>query len=263
VTAQETVEAMIEKSQRLRVPFRRSLVQKGTDGKVTAGPLAPLVRNHDERAYDLYLLMMAVATKEPYKANYEAVTWGRAIGLRGPSAPETVSRAWGRLAELGLVKRGRAVIKMQGVVRRVASLTPMQEDGSNNAYTRPAGGTKDERYFSIPVEYWNDGWHRSLPFTAKVMLVISLSLDSPNGFTLPAERVKEWYGISGDTAERGLRKLREVGLLDRRPEYKRMPLLGEGFVKVYRYSLKRPFDKATLGRRRQFASKGVRLEVVS
>jgi hypothetical protein len=253
---------MLHKSQRLRVPLRTSFVQLGHGVETRPGLLAGLVRNHDERGLDLYLLMMAVATAKPFKAQYEAATWARAVGLQGAAALTTVSRAWSRLAGLGLIERGRALAKIEGEWRRVASVAPLSEDGLRRPYHRPLG-TSDDRYFSLPVEYWRNGWHRRLPFAAKALLLVSLSLDKTGGFTLPAERTKDWYGISADTAERGLTRLCEVELLDRRPEWKRAPLLSEGQVKVYRYTLRTPFDKTSLSRRRGSEREGARLSAVT
>ena len=262
ITGDETIEAMLLKSQRLRVPLRMSFVQQGHGAETRPGLLAELVRNHDERGLDLYLLMMAVATAEPFKAQYEAATWARAVGLQGAGALTTVSRAWSRLAGLGLIERGRARAKIEGEWRRVASVAPLSEDGLRQPYHRPPG-TPDDRYFALPVEYWLNGWHRRLPFAAKALLLVSLSLDRTGGFTLPAERAKDWYGVSEDTAERGLNKLREVGLIDRHPELKKAPLLSEGYVRIYRYALKTPFDKASLSRRRGRTREGVRSSAVT
>lgn len=262
ISGDETIQAMLERSQRERVPLRHSFVQIGRGKETRPGRLAQLVRNHDEHGLDLYLLMMAVATAMPYRANFEAATWARAVGLRGKAAPTTVSRAWARLEALGLIRRGRAVAKIDGMRRRVASIAPLKEDGSGDPYERPLGKGGDH-YFALPVEYWLEGWYRRLPFTAKAMLLISLHLDQGTGFRLPAERAKEWYGVSPDTVERGLAKLHELHMLDRRPEWKKAPLLGEGYIKVYRYTPKAPFDKATLSRRRGVEKEGVRLQVVS
>src|ERR1700680_1960573 len=129
ISAEETIHAMLQRSQRTRVPLRHSFVQIGRGRETKPGPLAELVRKHDERGLDLYLLMMAVATADPYQANLEAATWARAVGLRGPAALTTVSRAWARLAALRLIQRGRARTKIEGEWRRGGSGSPVEGGG--------------------------------------------------------------------------------------------------------------------------------------
>lgn len=98
---------------------------------------------------------------------------------------------------------------------RLAQITALREDGSRQPYTYPRGGRGDDRYFQLPYAYWTDehAWHTNLSFPAKVMLLIALSLTPP--FLLPTEKAPRWYGISTDSAERGLRELRKASLLQR------------------------------------------------
>lgn len=71
------------------------------------------------------------------------------------------------------------------------------------------------------------------------MLLIALSLE--DGFILPYERAKPWYGLSGDTAGRGLRALQHADLLAVRKEYREAPLAPEGYTQRLHYTLKPPF----------------------
>lgn len=251
---------MLVKSQRTRVPYRTSFLQKRSGSKVTSGPLAELARRHDSNALNLYLLAVAVASHEPFQANFEASVWARALDLRGPAARATISRAWARLEKLGLIRRGRGRSRM-------VSITLLQEDGSGAAYSRPQ--SREDRYFQLPVEYWTSSWYRNLSFPAKLMLLLAADLDRGDGFTLPAEKASAWYGISADTAERGLLKLRQLELMQRKPELKPAPLVGrrngmDGYIRVYRHMLKPPFDRASRRpRRTTLERKGVRVEVVS
>jgi hypothetical protein len=112
-----------------------------------------------------------------------------------------------RLEDRNLVKRGRS--------GRYSSVTLLREDGSGDPYQRPQW-TGGDRWLQLPYAYWLQGHFVSLSLPAKAMLLIALSL--PDDFHLPSERAADWYGISPDSAERGLRELRTVGLLrtDRR-----------------------------------------------
>jgi DNA-binding transcriptional ArsR family regulator len=251
-TSQETIEALLNKAQRIRVPFRNTFVQIGKRSKTKPGKMATLIRHRDERGLDLYLLIMAVAAHEPYVAKFDAGVWARALGPHGSVSAAVVSRALGRLEDLKLISRRR--------VGRKVAITVLNEDGSGDPYTRPV--SKEDPWFQLPVEYWLDGWHRKLPLVAKAMLLIALSLPEP--FTLAADKAQEWYGISADTVERGFAKLEESGLLDKTWTRRKAPLTGRGYVMEYRRRLLPPFDRATRKRRRKVVErKGVKLEVMT
>lgn len=137
--------------------------------------------------------MRLLAIKEPYDATQPAAGWARALDLRGPSAEATVSRIWTRLVKYKLVTRRRA--------KNMASMIPLLEDGSGDPFVRVA---EHDRYLRLPVSYGSAdvSLYRRLDLPAKAMLLIALSL--PPGFYLPSVHVPKWYGISPDTAERGL-----------------------------------------------------------
>ena len=70
-------------------------------------------------------------------------------------------------------------------------------------------------------------------------MLIALSLD--DGFILPIEKAPDWYGISADTANRGLLDLRKAGLLDVEKRTKKAPLSPEGIAQDFHYTLNPPF----------------------
>jgi hypothetical protein len=234
---QETIEALLGRSQRAgrAVPIRRTFVQQGSQRRPLPGPLASLVKRRDERALDLYLLLHAVASAPPWNVAEAAAVWARTLGLLVPGSGESaVSKVWRRLEQRGLVARGR--------IRRQVSITLLDESGSGKPYTHP-GSTRDP-YFQLSFRYWTapENWHRELPFAAKSMLLIALSL--PTKFILPLDRVHTWYGVSADTAHRGLTVLRAREILHSRKEFKKAPLAPLGYTEQLVYSLEGPFARA-------------------
>ena len=144
-----------------------------------------------------------------------------------------MSKTWRRLEGLRLIERKRA--------GRLANVTLLREDGSGDAYVPPgAEGTRDP-YFTLPFAYWtaDDEWHRKLDLAAKAMLLIALSLQ--DDFILPYEKAPAWYGISPETAEKGLRRLRRESLLKQRRDYKEAPLSPLGYTQQNYYELLPPF----------------------
>ncbi|HXP18125.1 MAG TPA: hypothetical protein VN840_00635 [Streptosporangiaceae bacterium] len=232
---QETIASLLEATGRRKreVPLRRDLVQQGTQRAPQPGPLREMVRRHDERALDIYLLLRAAASSEPWDVTRHARVWGRAIGLATDSDGGTaaVSKAWVRLdSTYHLVRRERR--------GRLAKITALHEAGTGAPYTYP-----EKDYFKLPFAYWttDDAWYHILSFPAKATLLIALSLRSP--FVLPAERAPEWYGMSADTLDRGQRELRQARLLTRTFTVTENWLSPTGKTTQYSFSLNAPFAR--------------------
>lgn len=234
-TSRETVAALLESSKRSggKVPIRRAFVQQGSRAAPQPGPLSSLVRRGDHRGLDLYLLLKAVASATPFNSHRSAQMWARALRHTGMTSDEqTVSRIWRRLAGLGLVSRSK--------FGRLADITLLCEDGSGKPYVHPAEA--GDRYFQLPSAYWlneEEQWCSTLGLPAKAMLLVSLSLRP--GFVLPVEKAPDWYGISADTAQRGLSLLVERGVLERVRTYKKAPLAPAGYTYDSRYTLQGEF----------------------
>ena len=71
------------------------------------------------------------------------------------------------------------------------------------------------------------------------MLIIARTMG--NRFRLPLESVSDWYGISADSALRGLHGLKGHGVLSVEKHYKSAPLAPEGYTAENLYTLKEPF----------------------
>ncbi|MGH2355066.1 MAG: hypothetical protein ACRDJN_25945, partial [Chloroflexota bacterium] len=205
--------------------------QQGSQSQLKPGPLAQLVRHHDERALELYLLILAAASAPPYDVTHPARVWARVLFLEGNSGPAAISKTLARLEAYRLIRRER--------VGRLTRVVLLRENGSGEPYTHPATSTPPEPYLQLPHAYWLEGWHRTLTLPGKAVLLIALSLASQ--FLLPGEQAKAWYGISADTVQTGLRELRQAGLLDSRPVYKLAPLSAEGVTTEWRHTLRSPF----------------------
>lgn len=231
VSAEDTIAEIIQRSGRRSggVPIRRTFVQGGSQQAPVPGPLASFVKAHDERGLDLYLLVLALASHEPWRAELASRVWGRALGLgEGKSAMTTISRTFRRLEEHDLIDRSRS--------GRRLSVALLREDGSREAYEAP---NKPDRWFRLSFAYWDRQlrWYEKLSLPAKAMLLVAESLKSP--FYLPYEKSKEWYGISADTTAKGLTELKRCGLLTTRIERKTAPLAPAGFTTTTYYTLDR------------------------
>lgn len=208
LSQEATIRLLLERSKRptRTVPIRRQFLQQGSSGAVTPGPLRSLVRRSQPRALDLYLLISAVTSNGDFSVTEWAATWARSIGNHDEtSGTIAVSRAWKALRDLKLIDRKRGEAGK-------AVITKLREDGSGDPYTPPGSGSGDP-YFQLPFEFWEHGLHESLSLPGKAMLLITLS-QRKERFVLPQDRMPTWYGISADTAGRGLRELQAKNVLD-------------------------------------------------
>lgn len=185
-------------------PIRGAFLQGGTPRRPRPGPLAEFTHSGAHRALDIYLLVLALATGEPYDVRRDAGVWVRLLGLpQGENDAATITKLWRWLADHDLIERGRN--------GRQSAPKLLREDGSGEPYLPPTG--HGDPYFRIPFAFWLEDYGDQPPYlclslAAKAMLLIALSR-KPRTFPLKAARMPAWYGISEDIAGKGLRELCE------------------------------------------------------
>lgn len=258
-TPNQTIDAIVDEAGRDHAPLRNTFLQKpDSESADRAAMLADLVRASDSLGLRLYLTAVLKASSAPWDTALPAPVWARALGHPLPNskgATGAISKAWRRLEDHGLIRRSR--------YNRMAQITLLHEDGSGQDYTHPGGKDrrgKADNYFKVPVGLWLLGpgdegrWIRELSVPELAMLLISLSLG--DGFRLPMEDVPKWYGVSADTAQRGLSGLRDLNLLDVDIRVKTAPLSATGATTEYRYTLQTPFGP--IGRRQRSQRQGAK-----
>ncbi len=236
----ETVRGILDASKRTSrsVQIRRTFVQQGPQSDPRPGPLRGLVRRHAARALDVYLLHRALATHEPWETSLAAETWARTVRYRGVDPRGALSRTWRTL------EQDHNLIRRSGRRRKgIPTIVTLKDDGHGAEYTSPDGKTRAEQYFGLPFEYWLNGWDERLGLAAKAMLLISLSLTTrpQKEFHLPIDKAEVWYGLSADTADRGLRELRDTEILTARTIYVPNVLAATGWIERRMHHLQEPF----------------------
>ncbi len=223
---------MLARTGRHGVPIRRRFLQTdgaGADGS-RAATLAKMLRGRDGSTLDAYLLIHAMASaSEPYRAAYFSSSWVRLMRFDQDAAPAAASSRWSktatRLEKLKLIERKR--------VGNVQEYHLLDEAGNGDPYKRPTK-LADGRWFSLPYEYWLDGWDAKLSTAEKVMLLIAL--DQPDGFQIPYDRFSKWYGVSESTAKRGLTGLARRGIIDVHTDWHSNGRSEFGWVEVRSYT---------------------------
>jgi hypothetical protein len=207
----DLVANMLNKTRRHGTPIRRVFVQLPAAPELT--PRGSVLAKFRSAAHlDAFLFIHALASaKDPYEAVYPASSWARALGLDANTGTDdddlkTAKTQWSKnvskLVSLNLIDRKRRGSRARWVL--------LDESGDGTDYQRPKT-TQDGHWFVLPEAYWLDGHYRELSLPAKVMLLVALS--SKPHFALPLERVKDWYGISRSTAQRGFAELEKAGIL--------------------------------------------------
>lgn len=228
---QATIETLLSTSRRELVPIRKTFVQQGESRNRTGGPLAKLVANQDVAGLDQYLLLHAKASDGDWSVSLDAAVWARAMGRNAtPNGLTATSKTWNRLEKVGLITRSRS--------GRKAKITLLCEDGHGGEYTRPRTAS-DDRWLRLPYDYWRKKWYSRLSLPGKAMLLIALSLD--DGFYLPFDKVEAWYGISRNSAQRGMAELNTNDLLSGSTHWESAPLSAIGHKQVINYTLRAPF----------------------
>ncbi len=218
------------------MPIAKTFVQQGRAKTTKPGPLHLFVGGHDERGLDAYLFVHALASADPWNCDYPSGTWVRALGLANdaelPSAKSAVSKVMKRLEDRNLIERSR--------VGRTSSIKLLKEDGSGDPYEHPR--SRGEYWLQLPYAYWTEHHHETLALPAKAMLLVALSL--PDGFPLPYDRCPQWYGISADTAKRGLKELTAKSLLDFEQDWIKNHRSDTGWVEQRQYTLQGVYSQA-------------------
>jgi hypothetical protein len=244
VTGLDTRKKLLTRVVRPAVPVRSTFVQAPPGTEDRTGPLKEFARIGDKRGLRAYLMVVASCSninEDGWTTTLDSMVWARLfdahVGVTPQSARTGAWRTLLRLQERKLLtctrKRGSSNI----------SVTLLREDGSGEPYVRPDGIAVEDRFFSIPNAFWTEGFAEKLDTPGLVMLLTVAHGKAWSSY--PAKRVKDWYGWSEDTTERGLQQARDLGLVKRRETYEKKPLAPVPIVLIYQYRVAGPMVVST------------------
>ncbi|MFG2076995.1 hypothetical protein [Nonomuraea maritima] len=253
-TPHETRLHYLARATRRAVPLRWGFVQKPRGSETRSSVLATFARNGDHRGLLSYLFILALTSAENsdgWTTRLDPHVWARCFGTT--SGTSTWAAALGSAAKVFDRLERRALIEVKRPGRKEVAATLLKEDGSGEPYTRPGAGNKDG-YLQLHHDFWTEELDARLKLPGLVMLLVLMTL--PAWSSVPSERFPEWYGWSPDTAERGYRELRNLGLVEVRERHIKAPNAPMGYTLANTYKLADPFRHAPGTRRLQAGSSG-------
>ncbi|MFJ4014455.1 hypothetical protein [Streptomyces sp. NPDC090026] len=230
-TGRDTRAQVLERSIRSNVPLRKTFVQAPKGAASRHGPLKDFVTGRDLRGLKAYLMIVAACSNgdSGWSTKHDSAVWARLMDIQETATDQSArTGAWRALQRL----EGRNLIKCSRTGTMI-TVTLLREDGSDKAYDRPTGKTEEDRFLQIPTSFWAQGHDEDLDLPALALLLVVAREKAWSAF--PAEKAPEWYGWSADTHERGLKKLLDLGLVERIKVFKKAPLAPAGVTGTYLY----------------------------
>ncbi|MET9779179.1 hypothetical protein ABZ023_33875 [Streptomyces sp. NPDC006367] len=230
-TGRDTRTEILKRSIRANVPLRKTFVQAPRGSASRHGPLSDFVTGRDLRGLKAYLLIVAACSSgtDGWSTKHDSAVWARMLDI-DQTATEQSARtgAWRTLRRLQ--DRNLITCTRSGTL---ITVTLLREDGSGAPYDRPLGQSEQDLYLQIPSTFWTKGYDEQVDLPALALLLVVLR--EKNWSKFPAEKAPDWYGWSADTHERGLKKLLDLQLIERREQYSKAPLAPAGFTMAYQY----------------------------
>lgn len=174
----------------------------------------------------LFISLLWVAVAPPHAVTYPARTWAALLGLADPAGlgARRINDALAWLAD-------EEFVKVEGSRGIPAVVTVLDESGNGRSYSVPGAkisqltasgrGWNRHVYDKVPVELWTNGWLAAMSGPALGCFLVLLSTpgaresdDDQRASWFTRSLLSDRYDMSDDTRQRGMRDLRELGLVE-------------------------------------------------
>lgn len=164
-----------------------------------------MVTQTDERAFDLYLLLLYAAKEE------NRVDFDKFAELLQISEMSAIAYRRQIIKTLRKLKDRYNLIDVQFRHGKNARVTLLDSEGGGGKYEYPF-----DNYFLLPSEYFKYGWDRALPLRAKLCYMINRykyrELNS-RFWSLSLENLGEKFNLDSSTIGRGMDELRRYNII--------------------------------------------------
>lgn len=224
IRSKELAKQLLEDFSKITIDYEASILDeernpsvKISDSFLKDSSLAPqMVTSRDETAFDLYLLLL-----RKYDGNPE----GRVdIDYKNISATLGLDKKFNYISARDILRE--ALVRLDDRYKLIIrEIRPPKSPyclllgyHSKNPYVLP-----QEKYCSLPDEYWKYGWNERLSFTEKYCLLINLIKTGArrgNVWTGYRAGLMDEFSLGRDTIIRGMKGLRRLNIIDiEYPEY--------------------------------------------
>ncbi|MDD5773100.1 MAG: phospholipase D-like domain-containing protein [bacterium] len=165
---------------------------------------------HDERAFDLYLLLLREFKGDGF-IDFDFEKMAEYLGIDKDTG-KTPYRSL--ITEtLKKLKDTYNLIKYETQYGENAKVTLLDPENNDKPYKYP-----EEKYFTLPGEYFSYGWDRRLSFTGKFCYLINLYEASLNKdipwWSYPRETLSNHFNSNTKTISSGMTELKKFEIID-------------------------------------------------
>ncbi len=160
----------------------------------------------------LYLSMLWLASGPPHDTTHPAYSWARLLGLDDPDGN-------GKRRVLDAIDwlDANAFLERRSTPGKPATVRLLSDSGTGEPYTKPAGTVGGRpTYRKLEPTWWTNGWLATLSGAAVTIFLAyrnaAGNMRGPPPWITPSV-TKNRYGMSNDTRQKGLRELRDWGLI--------------------------------------------------
>lgn len=170
-----------------------------------------MVHSRGEMDFDMYLLFLKdfdETGKAKFQLDYEKI--GEWFGLDLSKRRDYRNRINRVLKRL---KKKYKLIDCEFNINEPAEITLLDHEDKSKEYEAPGN-----KYFEVPLAYWEYGWSQKLNLRSKFCYLINLYRtefsDIKPWWSLPLDLLAEDFNVNKWTIMRGMRDLKKLGLLD-------------------------------------------------
>ncbi|MGM0568625.1 MAG: phospholipase D-like domain-containing protein, partial [Elusimicrobiota bacterium] len=168
-----------------------------------------MITSADERAFDLYLLLLYHARQDNY-IDFDFDKYAFYLGIDGEMTAEAYRRQI--IKTLRKLKRRYRLVELKFHHGRNAQvrLVDMQDRKKEYQYSR-------DNYFLIPAEYFEYGWSRNLSFRSKFCFLINCYMFRKTGsrfWTFSQKGLSDKFNLALYTVSKGMNELRRLNIVD-------------------------------------------------
>ncbi|MFW6129673.1 MAG: phospholipase D-like domain-containing protein [Atribacterota bacterium] len=196
-------------SPKLKRPFDKEkalkLQKDFLENKELAGRM---ITKQDERAFDLYLLLLYNA-KEINTIDFDFDEYAKDLGIE-----DMTVNAYRRqiIKSLRKLKSRYDLIKVEFEHGKNADVKLLDINDEDNDYNYP-----EENYFLLPAEYFKYGWNRKLKFAGKFSYLINRYMVQENKskyWSMGRIQLTEKFNLEKDAITKGMQELRKLNIID-------------------------------------------------